>query len=209
MENSKTYVIDFFADINRKTVDALLINVDKAVSENSSKIVIRLSSKGGLICSAFSAYLELRIKSNVLTIHNMGNVESSAMLLYLAAKTRTAMPGSTFLIHPLSWTYIPEKITLPALKKAIDDLNIDIDHYERIYKNRTEHADNPIDIRKYLENASFDRTSGLLNLDKDTYIIKTSEALAAGITTEEPADYIIPPGAIHTMITADDCVCTL
>jgi ATP-dependent protease ClpP protease subunit len=204
-ENSMVNVINFFGDITEKTINALLkilCDIENADSEKTSKIVIRLSSSGGVLGYAKQAYRILReYPKERLTIHNMGSIESAAMIFYLAAKTRTAIPGSRFLIHPLCWTYIPPKITLPELEKAKKELENDIECYAHIFEQNTKFADNPIDIRKYLVNHSYDLENKIPNLEKDTFIINANEALSLGITTETPIEFITPAGAVYSVVT--------
>jgi ATP-dependent protease ClpP protease subunit len=183
-----TAVIDFFCDITEKTANQLIAGINEAISFKLSKIIIRLSSSGGDLVPAFGAYNFLRYSKVPLTICNMGNVESSAILLYLAADARLAVPGSRFLFHPLHWTFIPNLVHIPKIKEALASLEFDTKRYRDIFNERTQGAENPIDVLKCL--------------DGDPLIVGADVARHRGITTEDPAEPAIPAGAFHRWVAS-------
>ena len=204
-ENSCINVIDFLCDINGNTINSLLEilqDIDKVDFGKSSKIIIRINSRGGVLGHATRAYRKLLdYPKERLTIHNIGSVESAAILLYLSAKTRAAIPGSRFLIHPICWTYnYHPKITLSILEKAKKDLERDIKCYASIWKDNTRNGNNPKDICRYLENSSYDPESDSLNFEKDTLIIDASDALSCGIITQAPANFNVPERVIFSVV---------
>ena len=68
-----------------------------------------------------------------LVSHNMGNVESSAVLLYLAADTRFAAPYSRFLLHNFHWTFSTESVRKPVISEILDSLDFDSARYRDIF----------------------------------------------------------------------------
>jgi len=186
MTEPKIAVIDFFCGITHKSAQALISIVNNALSQQSTEIVIRLASGGGSLSPTFAAYHFLRSLETPLKIYNMGNVESSAMLLYLAGEIRVAAPTSRFLIHPFDWTFAPGPVFLPALREAVASLDFDSTRYSEIFNERTKNANKPIDVLKCLNG--------------EPSVIGAEDARLAGITTEDPAVYAIPTGALHAWI---------
>ena len=105
-----TDVVNFVSGINPKSIAALIEITGKARNNMSNKIILNISSPGRDLPSAFAAYYHLRSLGISLVSHNMGNIESSAVLLYLAADTRLAAPHSRFLLHPFSTGLLAVKL---------------------------------------------------------------------------------------------------
>ena len=90
MNQPKIAVMDFFCGITNKSAQALISLVNDVAAGQADKIIIRLSSCGGGLAPAFAAYHFLRSVNIPITMYNHGNVESFAVLLYLAGDTRIA-----------------------------------------------------------------------------------------------------------------------
>ncbi|MCL2138814.1 MAG: ATP-dependent Clp protease proteolytic subunit [Treponema sp.] len=186
MDNEKTAVIDFFCGITPQSAQTLVSVVNNAIENQASKIIIRLSSRGGDLAPSFGAYHFLRSTGIPLSVCNFGNIESSAVLLYLAADTRTAVAHSQFLIHPFHWTFPPGPVRVPAIKEAVASLDFDAGRYADIFNERTSGAEKRIDILKCLEG--------------NPLVIGAQEALLCGITTVDPAEQAFPAGALRAWI---------
>ena len=187
MSNKKTAVIDFFSEITEHSAQRLISVVTESIlALESNEIIIRLSSCGGKLSSAFSVYNFLRLIDIPLTIYNTGNVESSAILLYLAGDTRIAVPHSKFLIRPLNWTFESGPVYIPSLKEALISLDYDARRYTDIFNERTSGAEKPIDISNCLYS--------------ETIIIGTDTARSCGITTADFSTYTLPVKANHAWI---------
>ena len=79
----------------------LLRIVNAQVQAHVPAITILLSSTGGDTSSAFAAYNLLRHLPIEVTMVNVGNVDSAAVVLFCAGKNRYSLPGpaTRFLIH--------------------------------------------------------------------------------------------------------------
>jgi ATP-dependent protease ClpP protease subunit len=172
-------------DITHKSVSTLVSVVNNMAANGITKVTIHLSSEGGGLSPAFSAYHFLRSVSIPLVMYNAGNVESSAVLLYLAADVRAAAPHSRFLIHPFHWTF-GGRVFLPNIKEAVASLEFDSRRYADIFNERTQGADKPLDVLKCLNG--------------EPLVIGTEVAGLCGITTEAPAENTIPAGAVRSWI---------
>jgi ATP-dependent protease ClpP protease subunit len=186
MNEQKEAFITFVCDITQKSASTLISVANNMAANGIIKITVCLSSAGGELAAAFSAYHFLRSLSIPLVMHNAGSIESSAMLLYLAAGTRSAAPHSRFLIHPFHWTFGPSPVFLPNIREAVTSLEFDSRRYADIFNERTQGADKPLDVIKGME--------------REPLVIGAEEARLCGITTEAPAEITIPAGAAHTWI---------
>jgi ATP-dependent protease ClpP protease subunit len=141
----KTDVITFVSDINQNSLARLVGITEQAKKEGSGRIIINISSMGGGLQPAFAAYHYLRSLGTLIETHNIGTVESAAVLLFLAADIRRASPHSRFLLHPFNWTFNGE-IAAPVLRNALNSLDFDARRYGDIFNERTQGAQTPVDV---------------------------------------------------------------
>lgn len=179
-QNANIAIFILSGPIDDSSIRHVIASSSHAVQNGFSEYRLYISSKGGYNVPAFAAYTHLRSLPIPVTTHNIGNVESAAVLLYLAGATRLAAPYSTFLFHNLDWTQTGTVVhdTLREFSKSLD---FDSKRYADIFDDRTNKS---IDIRACLAGKS-------LRID-------TTAAAAAGITTspttENPA---LPIGATY------------
>lgn len=160
-------IISFMAPINDSTVGRLIDLTYTAHSEGSSEIHLYLSSTGGKIHAAFTAYHFLRALRIPFLTHNIGSLETAAILPYLASDTRSASPNAKFLVYNLEWTFYRDHIRYPEIIEACASLKFDTDNYAAIFNKRT--------------NGTFDIRSPLTG---PAQALDCQDALAAGIVTE-------------------------
>jgi ATP-dependent protease ClpP protease subunit len=179
-------VVNFVSGINPKSIAALIEVTGKARNNCSTKIIFNISSTGGDLHSAFAAYYHLRSLGIPLVSHNMGNVESSAVILYLAADTRLAAPHARFLVHSFHLTFGNESVRRPVLRENASSLDFDTQRYGGIFNERTKGAESPVEIIKALN---------------DNVFLTACAAARLGICSEitEPA---VPTGACFRWIEA-------
>lgn len=182
--NKRISVITYFGEINEPRIVQLIDVLNKAKAANSSEIHLHISSTGGNLHAGFAAYYHLRSLNIPIVTHNFGNVESSAILLFLAADIRHAAIHSTFLLHDFNWTYPAGQIRIGAMRENLQSLDFDSERYAKIFDERTQKS---FDIRGCL-------TGAAQRLDADA-------AAAAGITTGPANDPTIPAGAILWWVT--------
>ncbi len=128
----------------------------------------------------FTLYNFLRSLPVPVTIHNLANVQSTAVIVFLAGSRRLVCPQARFLLHPLHWTFESGQVDHARLREYVGSLDNDLERFAEIFDRRTVGAAVPIDVRSHL--------SG------EERIITASESLTAGIahSIEEAA---IPEGA--------------
>jgi ATP-dependent protease ClpP protease subunit len=172
-------VVNFVSGITPKSIASLIEITGEARKYGSSRIVIHISSTGGALQPAFAAYNYLRSLDVPVETHNIGSVESAAVLIYLAADIRRADPYSRFLLHPFNWTFNGE-VKSPDIRGALASLDFDANRYGEIFNERTKGAQTPVDVFKCLD--------GLET------IIGAPAAVTSGIATEICAA-AVPAGA--------------
>lgn len=97
---------DFFVFHWMNSVDemhyiAFMARLQVYIEENGwpKKVVLYLNSSGGDLDIAWSLYDYVRLSGLHLVTIGVGDVESAAVLLFLAGKERYASKSSSFLIH--------------------------------------------------------------------------------------------------------------
>jgi ATP-dependent protease ClpP protease subunit len=183
-------VVNFVSGINPKSVAALMEVTGRARNSGSSRIILNLSSAGGDLVPIFGVYYHLRSLGIPLVSHNIGNIESAAVLLYLAADTRLAAPHSRFMLHNFHWSFSHGPIMHTDVREKGASLDFDAQRYGHIFNERTQGAQSPIDIFKALNG--------------DALFISTTAAISAGICSAV-AEPTVPAGACFWWIDAS-CV---
>lgn len=103
MENieSPTIFINYIAEINDKTAGYFLFILTDQLRSGIKKFQINIASNGGIVFHAVSIFNFLNgIEGVEIHTHNLVQIDSSANLIFLAGKKRTASKSSTFLLHP-------------------------------------------------------------------------------------------------------------
>jgi ATP-dependent protease ClpP protease subunit len=183
-------VVNFVSGINPQSIAALIEVTGQARNKGSSKIILNLSSTGGDLAPIFGAYYHLRSLGIPLVSHNIGNIESAAVLLYLAADTRLAAPHSRFMFHNFNWSFHPGPVVHTEVREKVACLDFDTQRYGNIFNERTQGAQSPIDIFKALNG--------------DALLITSTAATFTGICSAV-AEPTVPAGAIFWWINAS-CV---
>jgi ATP-dependent protease ClpP protease subunit len=178
-------VVNFVSGINPKSVAALINATGNARNSGSTKIILNISSIGGDLAPIFGAYYHLRSLGIPLVSHNIGNIESSAVLLYLAADVRLAAPHSRFMFHNFHWGFPSGPVMHSDVREKAASLDSDAQRYGDIFNERTKGAECPIEIFKALNG--------------DTLLTSGTAAIAGGLCSEI-AEPVVPPGAIFWWI---------
>jgi ATP-dependent Clp protease protease subunit len=182
LETPQVDVINFVSGINQKSIANLIEITGQARNGGSSKIILNISSTGGDLHSAFAAYYHLRSLGIPLVSHNTGNIESSAVLLYLAADVRFAAPHARFLFHSFHWSFGSETVHHPLLREKTACLDFDTQRYRDILNERTQSAERQIEIFK--------------SLDDNSFCITSAAAAVTGGICSQIAEPAVPAGAV-------------
>lgn len=183
------HIIHFATSITSATAEALRNTCLQAIQKNARSIQININSDGGGTLPAFGLYGLLRSLPVPIHTHNMGNVESMAVLLYLAGKRRTCASHGRFLIHPLHWGFNAGPVDIVRLSEYAARLQDDLDRYVQIFDERTQGAQQRLDVRPHL--------SG------NHQIINGAAAIACGLVTDSTTEIPAPAEAVHWLVSSD------
>jgi hypothetical protein len=100
METSPSEACERFSEeITPASSEALLERMSAHARNGIERVVLDISSPGGEVASAMRLHHALRDTDFELVTRNVGEVASMGNLLFLAGDTRLALPGTTFLLH--------------------------------------------------------------------------------------------------------------
>ena len=178
-----TIQVHFWGPINVQTAEVfrnMLINA--SMNSDISGIEILMSSEGGDLNSGFTMYNYLRSLPIKTSIVNMGTIESIALLPFLGADERRAVPNSKFMIHNFHWTFPNGPIDINRVAEKAQLMSQDVDRFVSIYNERTLGAEEPLDVRQYLTAApaiignAAGRKAGILTTDDSRFPVLTKTA---------------------------------
>src|SRR5437667_1964901 len=102
MPDSRTLYINFFDGINPTTVNKFIkFTVDSINEHVPTEVYFFISSGGGDVDSGFTMYNFLVSLQGKLTVsmHNIGQIDSIANVVFLGGQNRYAAPNAAFLFH--------------------------------------------------------------------------------------------------------------
>lgn len=162
------YRFDFIGSVNDENILALR-NYIVSLNGKISKLTINISSLGGSVSSGITVYNFLKQFPFPIVTHNLGEVSSAALLLYMAGGERTSEEISKFMIHPLA---IGVSGDLPYYKvqELLNGIDADVKNYLAVINRETENLKNLYDIEHYLKN--------------DNLVLNKQKAYDCGIVTK-------------------------
>ena len=132
-------MIDLSFDYIGSICDENMLSLRNFIESQSEKIVsltININSQGGSVPSGIALYNYLKQKNFTVITHNLSEVSSAAILLYLAGDIRTASDVSKFIIHPITYN-ITNDLIYPQIKELYESISLDISNYEKIVNENT------------------------------------------------------------------------
>ena len=98
--------INFFDNINVESAKKFMVICSDLWNQNKpNEITVLFSSGGGFVNPGVSLYNFIKNFPCDIIMHNTGNIDSSAVVVFLGAKKRLASPSSLFLLHGITWNY--------------------------------------------------------------------------------------------------------
>lgn len=168
----KKHIFHFYAPVTPLTFENLKAQILTAIcQQGAEELCLYLSSEGGDLTTGFTAYNFLRSLPVPLTTFNMSNVESIAVIIFLAGEKRYAINNSRFLLHSFNWTFHNATIDEPRLAEHALSLDFDKKRYSDIFIERTKDtATKQINITEHLNGHPI--------------ILDSTQASTAGIITD-------------------------
>jgi ATP-dependent protease ClpP protease subunit len=107
-----TAYLYFGKSITPDTITGLVLGCRSLIGEKDQNGVLlwdhfhlEIASGGGDIIASFAGYNTLTNLPVRVTTHNVGAIDSSAIMLFLAGERRTACPMSGFFFHQIHWAF--------------------------------------------------------------------------------------------------------
>ncbi|NHQ88080.1 hypothetical protein HA050_18395 [Iodobacter sp. HSC-16F04] len=145
------HVIYFMRSINPDTLAGLQHATLSALKEGATELVILISSDGGNTDQGFAAYHFLRSLSIPVTMHCIGNIESMAVVMFLAGTKRLIVPHGKVKVHPMNWSFTAGAVDHARLAECVASLDFDAKRYADIFEERTNGARKILRVRSHLE----------------------------------------------------------
>ena len=136
--------------INAESLAVLQNAALSAVRSGATAIHIHISSDGGANDHGFAAYHFLRSLPVPVTTHCIGNVESMAVIMYLAGTHRIIVPHGKIKIHPMHWGFANGTIDHDRLAEFVSSLDFDAVRYAAIFKERTQGSTKTVKVKSHL-----------------------------------------------------------
>ena len=99
----------FSASVNPQSTNQLLAHLADLQVSGASSLTIAISSPGGAIVNGIAAYNALSSAQFQVSTHNIGNIDSIAIVLFLAGAKRLTNSTSTFMFHGVGFDGNPNE----------------------------------------------------------------------------------------------------
>lgn len=126
----------FSQPIDEKSTLDLTSGIINLRSKGYGTIYLMINSMGGNIASGIALYHILSSMDVQINTYAIANVESAAVLLFLAGKERIANKESLFAFHSGQETFSSEKLTADQINEGYNALAIDDDRMKEIFEGR-------------------------------------------------------------------------
>lgn len=176
------HTIHFMQSINPATLTGLQNVTLSALQQGATELHIHISSDGGTNDQGFAAYHFLRSLPVPLTMHCIGNVESMAVVMFLAGTSRIIVPHGKIKIHPMHWGFPGGTVDHDRLAEYVASLDFDAKRYADIFEEQTKGSNEVVNVRAHLAGQA--------------KLLDATAAVAAGIATGI-ADAAVPATAVR------------
>lgn len=140
--------IRYSGPIDIPNINGLILELQKAAQDKVSEVYIEMSSVGGRFDAAFKAYDFLSSYELPITICNVGEVSSSAIVPFMAVSKRSCRVDSKFFIHPPAWEFSAKSLeTIESLQDKVNELK----HYKQLYAEILDSSTSDINGHKLSE----------------------------------------------------------
>lgn len=169
------HTIHFLRPIEQASLAYLNDAVQKAIAGGhgfvaATELHVYISSEGGQTDQGFAAYHLLRSVPVPIATYCLSNVESMAVIMFLAGTKRVIVPHGKIKVHPLNWGFREGFVDHDRLAEYVDSLDFDAKRYAEIFEERTAGAAEKLDVRAHLAGRA--------------KILNAQEAVRNGLATE-------------------------
>jgi len=103
-ENAPLVYVSFSAEINNSTTESLISVMSNCANQKVQGVYLLLATPGGTVRDGINLYNVLKGMPFELTIHNVGDVSSSGIVIFLAGSNRYATANATFMFHGVGFS---------------------------------------------------------------------------------------------------------
>lgn len=129
------FTYSFFDSINEANSQRLICYVLDHMQQ-IDQLQINISSLGGSVSCGITLYNFLKSLPFPVSTHNLGEVTSAAMILYLSGSTRTSENIVKFTVHPCSLS-MNGTFSYYKIEELLNGLNADIRSFHDIIDKET------------------------------------------------------------------------
>jgi ATP-dependent Clp protease protease subunit len=135
-EQQPPVYVSFSAEIAPKTTEVLLGTMADLVNKGYREIHLLLTTPGGSVSLGVAIYNILRGLPIKLITHNVGNVESIGLVVFLAGEQRFACPQTTFMMHGVSFSITNTQYFERNFQEKLNSLKANHQRITAIYNER-------------------------------------------------------------------------
>jgi ATP-dependent Clp protease, protease subunit len=141
-----TVYINFCNMISQPTVQTLMAACTDALRQfNPTKLYLSMSSNGGDVAAGIALYNFLRGLPVRVVTHNIGAIDSIAVVIFLAGEERYAVPTATFLFHGVQINVPqPMALTIYQLRESVSGLDEDHNRIVHVITGRTQLSEDEV-----------------------------------------------------------------
>ncbi len=135
----KVIYVNYYDAINDVKVKAIMASLSDIISrEKPDTIYWLFSSPGGNVDAGITLYNYLRALPVEIIMHNTGNIDSIANVVFLSADIRYTCVHSSFLFHGIVWNFAANSaMTKGQLFEIISGINLSESKISGIITERT------------------------------------------------------------------------
>ena len=136
----KVIYVNYLDAINDVKVKAIMFALVELINrEKPDTIYFLFSSSGGFVESGITLYNFLRALPVEIIMHNTGNIQSIANVVFLAADTCYASVHSSFSLHGTTWNFAANTaVTKNQLVEILSNFNLAESRISGIITERTQ-----------------------------------------------------------------------
>lgn len=142
-----------FIDSINEASTLQLRNYIYSQTESIEHLQLNISSIGGSMPSAITIYNFLKKMPFKITTHNLGEVTSAAVILFLSGTIRTAEKISKFVIHPIKFAMNGD-FSYFQVEEIQQTLNADVKNYASIVNHETNSLNGIYNVENILKGSS-------------------------------------------------------
>lgn len=128
----KPLYIIFQAGVNPQSAGQLLATITNAINSQFTEITILISSPGGSVFDGMNIATLIKSSPIPINVHNVGQIDSIASVIFSAGTKRIAQKNSSFLFHGVMANFPQSSLTEQQLEERLATLRRD---RENIAKN--------------------------------------------------------------------------